>query len=103
MIQVKMARLYSCFFPGEVASFPDDVALKLIAERKAKRVLEDGSLEELEEAESAVVEVAPELLPEDEGDLKTLQRSEFKFDAATDLFMADGLEEATAVALHTNN
>jgi hypothetical protein len=99
VIKVKMARLYSCFFPGEVASFPDGVALKLIAERKAKRVLEDESLEEWPEAEDA--EIAAELIAEGEGDL-TLQKSEFKFDAATDLFMADGLDEATSMALHTN-
>lgn len=102
MIKVKMARLYSCFFPGEVASFPDDVALKLIGERKAKRVLEDDSVEEWPEAEDAELkEIAAELIAEGEGDL-TLQKSEFKFDATTDLFMADGLDEATSMALHTN-
>jgi hypothetical protein len=97
MIRVKLAQKYGSFFPGETGGFPDEIGERLIAERKGRRVLDDDSVEPWPEVEASDGTDANE--PDG---LKVLTSSEHKFNAETDLFMADGLDESIAVALHTN-
>lgn len=97
MIRVKLAQKYGSFFPGETGGFPDEIGEKLIAERKGRRVLDDDSVEPWPEVEASV-----EADDSEPDGLKVLTSTSHKFDAATDLFMADGLDESIAVALHTN-
>lgn len=65
-MQLVLLKQYSCYNVGEVAVFPEDIALRLIANGTAKSTGEVPSVAEVAEIVSEVTteEVAPDVAPE---------------------------------------
>lgn len=95
MPQVRLFSRWGSLFAGETGEYPDAVAEMLVREKRGKLVLADGSLQPWPGEE-----VNTDLPTDKPSNIKTTEDSGFVFDATKDPFMLDGLDEATATALH---
>jgi len=94
MPQVKLFSRWGSLFSGETGEYPDEVAAMLVAEKRGKRVLENGDVEPWSD-ESNEDQPGVPIMP-----IESKIDSGFAIDATKDPFILDGLDEATATALH---